>query len=250
VTAKLARLRLLYIENGTFWSVILFDDIEKADPAVHKLLLTILSEGKVAMGDGEVTDFRNSVIIMTSNIGARGIQEMVRGGQPVGFAVPSGVKSKTELDRLIYRKMIAGDKPELEKFFDPEFVGRIRDDIVVLETLSFADYLQVVEVQLAQIALEVTSIFAQKKQVPPVLSFDERFKEFLLKKGLDPRYGARVVAGVAKKKVLDRLSRAIINGELQPGDCILFTYTGDPSDEELNSDLIQLKRAPRTGEQV
>ncbi len=172
------------------YAVILFDEIEKAHPDVFNVLLQILDDGRLTDGKGRTVDFKNTVIIMTSNIGSHAISE-----------------SSGDLDAATPRLMEA-----LRNTFRPEFLNRI-DDIIVFHRLS-KDLIQgIVKLQLKQLE----KLLGQKDLV---LDVDAKAAEELAREGYDPVYGARPLKRLIQKKIQDRLALMLLNGEILPGDTI------------------------------
>ncbi|MBN1568405.1 MAG: ATP-dependent chaperone ClpB [Acidobacteria bacterium] len=172
------------------YAVILFDEIEKAHPDVFNILLQVLDDGRLTDGKGRTVDFKNTVIIMTSNIGSQAISE-----------------SSGDLDSVTPQLMEA-----LRSTFRPEFLNRI-DDVIVFHRLSRDLIKGIVELQLKQLG----RILAQKE-----LSLNVRpdAVEELAREGYDPIYGARPLKRLIQKKIQDRLALMLLNGEVRPGDTI------------------------------
>jgi ATP-dependent Clp protease ATP-binding subunit ClpB len=170
--------------------VILFDEIEKAHPDVFNILLQILDDGRLTDGKGRTVDFKNTVIIMTSNIGSQAISE-----------------SSGDLESATPQLMEA-----LRSTFRPEFLNRI-DDVIVFHRLT-PDLLKgIVELQIKQLG----RILAQKDLK---LNVGPEAIEELAREGYDPVYGARPLKRLIQKKIQDRLALLLLNGEVRPGDTI------------------------------
>jgi len=170
------------------YAVILFDEIEKAHPDVFNILLQILDDGRLTDGKGRTVDFKNTVIIMTSNIGSQAISE-----------------SSGDLERAMPRLMEA-----LRNTFRPEFLNRI-DDVIVFHRLSRELIHGIVELQIRQLG----KLLAQKDLT---LDVKPAAIEELAKEGYDPVYGARPLKRLIQKKIQDRLALLLLNGEIRPGD--------------------------------
>lgn len=199
-------------------SVVVFDEIEKAHPAVWNLLLNILEEGRITLADGSITDFSNTLFILTTNIGSRDIQELIE-GQILGFKLPKQkVEKSNGLDQEIYERT----KRALAKEFPPELLSRLSKEIIVFHTLRYEHFLKILDVALIQVA----GIFSGKPESPALtIRYSGEFKNFLLKEGTDPRYGARALRAVIDRHVLFPLASAILSNSLRMGDQILFTVS-------------------------
>ncbi len=180
------------------FSVVLFDEIEKAHPDIFNSLLQILEEGRLTDGQGRVVDFKNTVIIMTTNLGTKDIT-----GGPVGFQVEGDVASD-------YERMRGKVVDELKKHFKPEFLNRV-DETIVFPQLSKPELLQIVGLFTKRLA---------ERMLDRDLTVDltEPAKERLIDIGFDPALGARPLRRAMQREVEDRLSERILKGELNPGD--------------------------------
>jgi len=179
------------------YSVVLLDEIEKAHPDVFNLLLQVLDEGRLTDSHGRVVDFRNTIIIMTSNIGAELIRKM------------SERPDFTE-DQTAYERMKKEVMEEVHNHFRPEFINRV-DDIIVFTALSKKEIKQIVDLFLK----EVEERLADKKIT---LTVSEDAKELLAKEGYDPTYGARPLKRIVDKLVANPLANAILAGKYKEGD--------------------------------
>lgn len=191
------------------YSVLLFDEIEKAHPDIFNILLQILEDGRLTDSQGRVVDFRNTVIIMTSNVGARTITEPKR----LGF---SAAKDETAKN---YEDMKSNVMGELKKSFRPEFLNRI-DDIIVFHPLSEADIKEIVKLMLRVLIkrLEANSI---------KLEVSEAATEHLAKKGFDPLFGARPLRRAIQSMIEDRLAEEMLEGKVKAGDSIVVDLEDD-----------------------
>ena len=184
--------------------VVLFDEIEKAHPDVMHLLLQILEEGKVTDSLGRKIDFRNTIIIMTSNVGA----ELIKRQTTMGFGA-------IEPDEADYDVMQDKILEEAKRVFKPEFLNRL-DDIIVFHTLEKPDLLQIVD-------LEVAKVKRRLKLKEIDIALDEAAHEFLIEKGYDPKYGARPMRRAVERYLEDPLAEELLQGQRQsrrpgPGD--------------------------------
>ncbi|NSW92392.1 MAG: ATP-dependent Clp protease ATP-binding subunit [Firmicutes bacterium] len=185
------------------YSVILFDEIEKAHPDIFNILLQILEDGRLTDSQGRVADFRNSVIIMTSNVGARLITEPKR----LGFAAGEEDKARS------YEEMKNNVMGELKKTFRPEFLNRV-DEIIVFHPLDQEHIKQIVGLMLENLA-------ARLKQNGISIEVTDNAKAFIAKKGFDPIYGARPLRRAIQNMIEDRLAEEMLDGTIKAGDNVL-----------------------------
>lgn len=207
------------------YSVVLFDEIEKAHPEIFNTMLQALDDGRLTDGHGRTVDFRNTIIIMTSNIGAR----MLTGaeGRRIGFAVADD-SDKDELSREgLYggksydeAKKVVID--ELKKTFSPEFVNRV-DDIIFFRMLGKGSLIQIVDILMKSFAKRIRDLGME-------IELTDSAKELLAKKGYDPQYGARPLRRVITSMVEDRFSEAMLDGIVKPGHLAIIdaVETNDP----------------------
>ncbi|MCL6490024.1 MAG: AAA family ATPase, partial [Alicyclobacillus mali] len=185
--------------------VVLLDEIEKAHPEVFNILLQVLDDGRLTDGKGRTVDFRNTVIIMTSNVGA---EELRRGGA-LGF--------KREEDKYLGMKDKVMD--ELKRTFRPEFLNRI-DEIIVFHPLDETHIERIVDKM-------VDNLKHRLKEQEIEFELTDEAKKFLAKVGFDPQYGARPLQRAIVRNVEDLLSSALIAGEIKKGDRVLLGVDGD-----------------------
>jgi len=193
------------------YSVVLFDEIEKAHPDIFNILLQILEDGRLTDSQGRVVDFRNTVIIMTSNIGARLITEP----KQLGFAPVAQDKKKS------YEDMKNNVMNELKKNFRPEFLNRI-DEIIVFHPLEEEHLKQIV-------GLMIDNLAERLKQNSIEIEVSDEAKALLAKKGFDPVYGARPLRRAVQSMVEDRLAEEMLEGRVKSGDKVFV----DVKDDEL-----------------
>ncbi|MFD2675305.1 ATP-dependent Clp protease ATP-binding subunit [Gulosibacter bifidus] len=186
------------------FSVVLFDEIEKAHADIFNSLLQILEEGRLTDGQGRVIDFKNTVIIMTTNLGTKGIA-----GGPVGFQVEGDTQTS-------YDNMKAKVNEELKKHFKPEFLNRV-DDTIVFPQLSPKELLQIVNLFTKRLADRMLD-------QDMTIEIADAAKEKLIKIGYDPALGARPLRRAMQQEVEDQLSELILRGELRGGDHVAVTY--------------------------
>jgi ATP-dependent Clp protease ATP-binding subunit ClpC len=190
------------------YSVVLLDEIEKAHPDVFNILLQIMEDGRLTDGKGKVVNFKNTIIIMTSNLGAHSINKQ----KTMGFAINTNANSE-------YEKMKETIMEDLKKSFRPEFLNRI-DDTIVFHKLSTEDMISIVDLMLETIMIRLKGISIS-------LQFNEACKKFLLDKGTDLEYGARPLRRLITKEVEDRLSEEILKGNVNKGDNLIVSVDGD-----------------------
>ncbi len=188
------------------YRVILFDEIEKAHPDVWNALLQILEDGRLTDGQGRTVDFRNTVIIMTSNIGT----EYVRKAAGVGFTAAA----RNQGEEIREDELRSTIQRELKRTFRPEFLNRI-DEIIIFHPLKPEHVRRIVDIQVGRLAERV------REQGYEIVLTDEA-REWLAKKGYDPVFGARPMRRAIQRYVESPLSKAILRGEFQPGDEIII----------------------------
>ncbi len=191
------------------YSVILFDEIEKAHPDVFNLMLQVLDEGFLTDSLGRRIDFRNSVIIMTSNIGSRQLKDF---GQGVGFST-NAKQNQTEE----YTKNVI--EAALKKFFSPEFLNRI-DDVIVFNSLEKTDIIKILDLTIAKMLKRIKNLGFEIK-------LSDSAKEFLADKGFDKDFGARPLSRALQKFLEDPLAEEILKSNLSNGDVIKVDHAKD-----------------------
>lgn len=187
------------------YSVLLFDEIEKAHPDVFNILLQILEDGRLTDGKGKTVDFKNTIVIMTSNAGASTIRKQ----KTIGFS-----QGANEVNNE-HEKMKENIMEELKRSFRPEFLNRI-DDIIVFHSLAEEDLLEIV-------GLMLNSVSERLKEKEINIKFDEEAKKYLAKEGFDITYGARPLRRAITKTVEDKLSEEILRGNVKQGDSLIVT---------------------------
>ena len=205
------------------YSVILLDEVEKAHPDVFNMLLQVLDDGYLTDSLGRKIDFRNSIIIMTSNIGARKLKDF---GQGVGFGT-SAMKAQEDSHQ---KSVIEG---ALKKAFAPEFLNRI-DDVIVFNPLEREDIHKIIDI-------ELTKLFARIKDIGYDLRLSNKAKDYIAEKGFDKQYGARPLKRAIQKYIEDALAEEIVNSKLEEGDTIHMDL--DEKKEELT---IKIKKAEKS----
>ena len=191
------------------YCVLLFDEIEKAHPDIFNILLQILEDGRLTDSQGRLVDFRNTIIIMTSNVGARTITEPKR----LGFSVARDESAKN------YEEMKGNVMGELKKTFRPEFLNRI-DDIIVFHPLTEDNIKEIV-----RLMLEV--LIKRLKQNEIEMEINEETMAHLAKKGYDPMFGARPLRRAIQSILEDRLAEEMLEGKIKAGDSIKIEMDGE-----------------------
>ena len=184
------------------YSVILFDEIEKAHPDVFNILLQVLDDGHITDSQGRMVDFSNTVIIMTSNAGAKSIVDPKK----LGFATKEDPQSD-------YKKMKQNVMDEVKMIFRPEFLNRI-DEVIVFHALEKKDMKQIVTLLCKEFTARV------KKQLNISLTIRDSAKDLIVEKGTDAKYGARPLRRAMQTELEDKLAEAILNGDIQSGDMV------------------------------
>ena len=184
------------------YSVVLFDEIEKAHPDVFNVLLQILEDGRLTDGKGRTVDFRNVVIIMTSNVGATSLH------RTLGFGAADEEDS--------YEKMKERILSDLKRTFRPEFLNRI-DEIIVFHPLNEEHIKQIVGIMIDELNRKVAE-YNLKVEVTP------EAREALVKEGFDPAFGARPLRRVIQKRLEDNISEEMLQGKISPGDTIVVSH--------------------------
>ena len=182
------------------YSVVLFDEIEKAHPDVFNVLLQVMDDGRITDSQGHTVDFKNTVIIMTSNVGSRYLTEGVSGDQ-----IPDTVRDSV--------------MTELRQGFRPEFLNRI-DDVILFKPLTLEEITEIVDLLLAQLNARLAD-----RQI--VIEFDQAASAWIGEKGYDPVYGARPLKRFLQKQVETRLARGILSGDVAEQSTVRFTLDGD-----------------------
>jgi ATP-dependent Clp protease ATP-binding subunit ClpC len=187
------------------YTVVLFDEIEKAHPDVFNLLLQLLEDGRLTDSKGRTVDFKNTLIIMTSNIGSKVIE---KGGGGLGFEFGGGDAEETNYNRI--RSLV---NEELKQYFRPEFLNRL-DEIIVFRQLTRDEVKDIAEIMLRE-------IFARMQDKGIRLSVTEAFKERLVEEGYNPSYGARPLRRAVMRLLEDSLAEEFLSGRIGEGDAAL-----------------------------
>jgi ATP-dependent Clp protease ATP-binding subunit ClpC len=206
------------------YSIVLLDEIEKAHPDVFNLLLQVLDDGHMTDGLGRKIDFKNTILIMTSNIGARQLADF---GTGVGFGTKSQEDAKTENSKLVIQNA-------LRKAFSPEFLNRV-DDMIMFKSLGKPEILKIIDIELEKLYQRINGLGYQ-------VELSEKAKDFIVERGYDEKFGARPLKRAIQKYIEDPLAEEIINSSLKEGDTILLDL--EDGKEEL-SVVIKKSKAPK-----
>jgi len=192
------------------YSVVLFDEIEKAHHDVFNVLLQVLDDGRLTDGQGRTVDFKNTIVIMTSNLGSQNIQEYL-----VGASRRDDRTARRAIPTDLEEKVMA----ELKQHFRPEFLNRV-DDVIIFQSLDEEDLAKIVDIQLARLGKRL-------EQQQLTLDVDKAAKNLLAKEGYDPQFGARPLKRAIQEQLLNPLATKLLEGDFKPGDKIKVTADGD-----------------------
>ncbi|MCA9295249.1 MAG: AAA family ATPase, partial [Phycisphaerales bacterium] len=189
------------------YAVVLLDEVEKAHPDVFNMLLQIMEEGRLTDSFGRHVDFKNVVLIMTSNIGA----DIIKGGQSFGFGKRDDVRDYDQMKKSLMS--------EVEKFFRPEFINRL-DDVIVFKPLVKDDLHDIIEIELRKVRERLEAKGME-------LELDSLAKDFLIDKGYNPDFGARPLRRAIGSFIEDPLAESLLSGEFKSGMKIFVTRKED-----------------------
>ncbi len=211
------------------YSVILLDEVEKAHPEVQNMLLQIMEDGHLSDAKGRRVDFRNAIVIMTSNVGAN----LIKRASKLGFAFSADDDGKREQDYEAMRERVTD---ALKQAFRPEFINRL-DGIMVFRHLTRDELTSIVDLELKRVYLQLT-----EHDITLVLSPEAKL--FLAEEGYDPDYGARPLRRVVMNHVEDKLSEGLLAGEFKPGDTLLAeVFTDEAGKQQLKLTVTDSKPA-------
>lgn len=206
------------------YSVVLFDEIEKAHPDVFNVLLQILEDGRLTDSKGRVVDFKNTLIIMTSNVGSRFIQQGSRGS--LGFEFKGEDKANQE-----YARMQAGVKEELRSHFRPEFLNRL-DEVIIFRALNRPEVGEIAGIMLKD-------VFKRLRESNYTLQITERLKDRVIREGFDPTFGARPLRRAIMRLLENRLAEELLENNFQPGSHLLVDCDDLGKVHVLNRDALE-----------
>lgn len=187
------------------YSVVLFDEIEKAHPDIFNILLQILDDGRITDGQGKTVDFKNTIVIMTSNVGA----QLIRKQSSLGFASVDSYDSE-------YERMKENVLDELRRTFKPEFLNRL-DETIVFRKLNQTEIAEIIDVMLKQFAQRVATIDI-------TLNFTDELKKYIADTGTNLEYGARPLKRTIQKSIEDAMSEEMLKGKISSGDTLSIDY--------------------------
>jgi ATP-dependent Clp protease ATP-binding subunit ClpC len=213
------------------YSVILLDEVEKAHPDVFNMLLQIMEEGRLTDSFGRNVDFKNTILIMTSNIGS----DLIKGGGGFGFQKRTETTDFENIKSMLMK--------EIERFFRPEFINRL-DDVIVFRPLTKDDLTSIVEFETGKVAQRLSHQGIH-------LSLDQKAKDFLIDKGYNPDFGARPLRRAVGTYVEDPLSEMLLSGQFKP-PCNITVTRREGTDGKLEEHLFfdstpaPVEKAPET----
>jgi len=198
------------------YSLVLFDEVEKAHPDVFNLMLQILEDGRLTDSKGRVVSFKNALIIMTSNVGAKAIEKGIQGGGGIGF---SGLEDGDDAETSSYKRLKTLVFDELKNFFKPEFLNRL-DEVIVFRSLTKPEVSQIAE-------LEFKKTFGRTKERGIHLRMTPKFKQKVVDEGFNPTYGARPLRRAIMRLVEDELAESFLKEPTREGEHILMDVNAD-----------------------
>lgn len=208
------------------YSIVLLDEIEKAHPDVFNLLLQVLDDGHMTDGLGRKIDFKNTILIMTSNIGARQLADF---GTGVGFGTKAQTESRDDNAKAVIQNA-------LRKAFSPEFLNRV-DDMIMFKSLGKNEILKIIDLELSKLYARINSLGYQ-------VELTEKAKDFIVEKGYDEKFGARPLKRAIQKYIEDPLAEEIIKANLVEGDKIQLDY--ETGKDELNVNIKKSKPSKKS----
>ena len=203
------------------YSVVLLDEIEKAHPDVFHILLQVLDEGRLTDSFGRRVDFRNTLIIMTTNIGSRQLKDF---GDGIGFATSAREQRAADHAKGVIEKA-------LKRAFAPEFLNRI-DDIIIFNPLSKDDIFKIIDI-------ELRGLYKRVSEMGYKIEMTDEAKDFIAEKGFDPNFGARPLKRALQKYLEDEMAEAILKTQVSEGDTIFVEYNKDKEPDKV---IVTVKR--------
>jgi len=210
------------------YSVVLFDEVEKAHPDVFNIMLQILDEGHITDSLGRRVDFRNTVIIMTSNIGSRQLKDF---GTGMGFATANKVNNLENESKQVI-------ETALKKFFSPEFLNRI-DDVIVFNPLEKPDIVKILDIQIQKMLKRIVDLGYN-------VQLSDEAKEFIAEKGYDSAFGARPLYRAMQKYLEDPLAEEILKGEIIEGAQITVDFDAENQCLKVQNSAPKKGRKPKS----
>jgi ATP-dependent Clp protease ATP-binding subunit ClpC len=201
------------------YTVVLFDEIEKAHPDVFNMMLQILEDGRLTDSKGRVVDFKNTLIILTSNVGSSVIE---KGGGGIGFQLDANEEDSS------YNRIKTLVNEELKQYFRPEFLNRL-DEIIVFRQLSKTEVKSIADIMLRD-------VFKRAAEKGIKIDVTERFKDRLVDEGYNPAYGARPLRRAIMRLLEDAMAEHMLRGDVKEGDSVILDVDADGSVTVLNGD--------------
>ena len=186
------------------YSVILLDEVEKAHPDIFNMLLQVMDDGFLTDSLGRKINFQNTILIMTSNVGARQVKDF---GKGLGFETASQKAQSSDIEKSVIEK-------ELKKIFSPEFLNRV-DDIVIFNALEKEDIRKIVDIELSKLTKRIDDLGYK-------IEISNSAKDFIVEKGFDRKYGARPLNRAIQKYIEDLLAENVVTNKIKEGDKILI----------------------------
>jgi ATP-dependent Clp protease ATP-binding subunit ClpC len=205
------------------YSVILLDEIEKAHPDIYNILLQVLDDGMLTDGLGRKVDFKNTIIIMTSNIGVRQLKDF---GKGVGFMTSAKEDNMEDYEKGVIEKA-------LKRTFSPEFLNRI-DDVIIFNSLTKENILLIIDIVLK-------GVYKRLEHLGYTINISQPAKDFLSEKGYDPQFGARPLHRAIQKYLEDPLAEEILNAKIKEGDVLNVDY--DEKEAKLKFSIKKAKKS-------
>ncbi len=201
------------------YTVVLFDEIEKAHPDVFNMMLQILEDGRLTDSKGRVVDFKNTLIILTSNVGSSVIE---KGGGGIGFQLDANEEDSS------YNRIKSLVNEELKQYFRPEFLNRL-DEIIVFRQLTKQEVKEIADIMLK-------AVFARAEEKGIRIEVTERFKDRLVDEGYNPAYGARPLRRAIMRLMEDSMAEGMLTGDIKEGDSVIMDVDADGQISVLNGD--------------
>ena len=208
----------------TPFSVVVFDEIEKASHKVHELMLQILEEGRLTDGKGQKVSFKDTIIIMTSNIGVNEVDEVKK---TIGFG---------DVGKLTEEKKTRAIDGAIKKKFKPEFINRV-DSIVHFRTLKKEDYMRIIDIELYRLNDNLRTNDTEFKGL--TLKFDKRVKEYIYKHGIDEEFGARPLKRCIEKEISTLLAARLLRGDINSDATVEVTIVRSKVDFNISEPEIE-----------
>jgi ATP-dependent Clp protease ATP-binding subunit ClpC len=201
------------------YTVVLFDEIEKAHPDVFNMMLQILEDGRLTDSKGRVVDFKNTLIILTSNVGSSVIE---KGGGGIGFQLDANEEDSS------YNRIKSLVNEELKQYFRPEFLNRL-DEIIVFRQLTKQEVKEIADIMLK-------AVFKRAEEKGIRIEVTERFKDRLVDEGYNPAYGARPLRRAIMRLMEDSMAEGMLTGDIKEGDSVIMDVDADGQISVLNGD--------------